>query len=187
MDTRGAQARLARIGWPLKVDGVMGPKTRQAIKDFQEGWAGKKKFWLFHGRLTPYTQEAIEWSYANGGRCGAYAYNFFYREWKSRGNGWIKTDRELVIGLQKLRDKYDTSIKIVSGYRDGVYNRRVGGATHSQHLDGDAADIPGQFTAAQVKSVGVFTGIGINRANGRVLHVDVRSGSPRNPTIWYYG
>lgn len=43
--------------------------------------------------------------------------------------------------LQPLRDKVKKPIKIMSGYRSPAYNRKIKGATHSQHLTGRAADI----------------------------------------------
>lgn len=48
---------------------------------------------------------------------------------------------ELAENLQVLRDYVDTPIKINSGYRSPDYNALVGGASKSQHLLGNAADI----------------------------------------------
>jgi uncharacterized protein YcbK (DUF882 family) len=33
------------------------------------------------------------------------------------------------------------ALVIISGYRDPAYNKRIGGATHSQHMNGSAADL----------------------------------------------
>jgi hypothetical protein len=43
--------------------------------------------------------------------------------------------------LQPLRDWYKKPIKINSGYRSPALNTLIGGATSSQHLFGQAADI----------------------------------------------
>ena len=43
--------------------------------------------------------------------------------------------------LQVLRNKLGKPIIINSGYRSPSHNKRVGGAKHSQHLLGNAADI----------------------------------------------
>jgi hypothetical protein len=59
---------------------------------------------------------------------------------------------------------------------------------------GVATDIPGKMTTAQMKSYGLFAGIGFSQSSGRVLHVDSRDigghnltkGSTKNPTIWRY-
>ena len=43
--------------------------------------------------------------------------------------------------LQPIRDKWDDSIFINSGFRNPIVNRLVKGSTSSQHLKGEAADI----------------------------------------------
>ena len=50
--------------------------------------------------------------------------------------------KELVVNvLQPAREIYGKSITITSGYRSAEVNRRVGGATNSQHTKGEAVDI----------------------------------------------
>jgi uncharacterized protein YcbK (DUF882 family) len=49
--------------------------------------------------------------------------------------------RVLAQNLQVLRDEVKRPIRISSGYRSPQHNRKVGGATKSRHLIGDAADI----------------------------------------------
>ena len=53
----------------------------------------------------------------------------------------LKNVLDLAQNLQKLRDYYDASITINSGYRSEEHNRSVGGAKGSQHRRGLAADI----------------------------------------------
>lgn len=48
---------------------------------------------------------------------------------------------DLADNLQQLRDFTDRSITVNSGYRSPDYNKKIGGAKHSQHLLGKAADI----------------------------------------------
>jgi uncharacterized protein YcbK (DUF882 family) len=48
---------------------------------------------------------------------------------------------ELLKNLQVLRDACGKSIKIISGYRSPERNKAVGGATMSQHMYANAADI----------------------------------------------
>lgn len=43
--------------------------------------------------------------------------------------------------LDPLREIFGKSITVTSGYRSKELNRRVGGATNSQHILGEAADI----------------------------------------------
>ena len=59
----------------------------------------------------------------------------------SCGCGRVKVDEKLIQGLQKLRDKLQRPIRITSGYRCKEHNEKVGGATNSLHLTGQAADI----------------------------------------------
>lgn len=43
--------------------------------------------------------------------------------------------------LDPLREKWGAPIKVSSGYRCPTLNRAIGGATGSQHMKGEAADI----------------------------------------------
>jgi uncharacterized protein YcbK (DUF882 family) len=143
------------------------------------------------GVAGPATFKAIQHSLANGGRASK---NFFFREFASKGNGWISVDRDLIKGLEKYRKKVGGPVGVLSGHRDPAHNKRVGGASVSQHLYGTAADIPGVLSDDQVKALRVFSGIGYNASTGKVAHVDVRhagpnnttAASPANPTAWVY-
>jgi zinc D-Ala-D-Ala carboxypeptidase len=55
--------------------------------------------------------------------------------------------------LQPLRDALNLPITVSSGFRCAALNRAVGGATHSQHMEGEAADIicPAMSTDALFK------------------------------------
>ena len=96
--------------------------------------------------------------------------------------------------MEKIRERYGP-FSPLSGYRDPLHNKSVGGASNSQHLYGNAADIPRELglTVAAAKSFGAFSGLGINKSSGRVVHVDVRhlgpntsGGTVQHPTVWYY-
>ena len=94
---------------------------------------------------------------------------------------------QLVNKLEKLRAAfYPKGLTIVDSYRCAVHNKAVGGATHSQHLTGEAADIPDVAKYWDVAKLGLFTGIGYNTENAKVTHVDVRPGDPKHPTFWTY-
>lgn len=43
--------------------------------------------------------------------------------------------------LERIRAEFDSPVTVNSGFRCKSYNKRVGGATHSRHIQGDAADI----------------------------------------------
>lgn len=49
--------------------------------------------------------------------------------------------QKLANELQKLRDELELPIKINSGYRTKPYNKKIGGATNSMHVQAKAADI----------------------------------------------
>ncbi len=95
----------------------------------------------------------------------------------------------LIYQLQKLRDNFGLPINIASGYRCEKHNEKIGGAKHSQHLQGRAVDISTKNLSAadkyrliqQVFRLGSFHGVGIG---GNKLHVDVRLGN--TPVFWFY-
>jgi uncharacterized protein YcbK (DUF882 family) len=92
---------------------------------------------------------------------------------------------ELIEKLQAMRDKLGKPIQIVSGYRTPEYNKKVGGAPKSQHVEGKAADIKVKGMspldlAFVAESIG-FKGIGVYTHDGNnFLHVDVRE----NKSYW---
>lgn len=52
----------------------------------------------------------------------------------------IEINPELIEHMQNLRDLVGKPITIHSGHRCETYNKRVGGASNSQHLYGNACD-----------------------------------------------
>lgn len=93
----------------------------------------------------------------------------------------------LIVGLESLRAKLGAPITINrgGGYRCTAYNATVGGATHSQHVLGMAADISSRNVSGRelyelASQVLGINGIGLAPT---WLHVDVRSG-PR--VLWMY-
>jgi uncharacterized protein YcbK (DUF882 family) len=53
----------------------------------------------------------------------------------------LENVKELAKNLQVIRDAIGQSIHINSGYRSPAHNKKVGGASRSQHLLGKAADL----------------------------------------------
>lgn len=111
--------------------------------------------------------------------------NFKVKEFACKdGSNPVFLDTELVELLQKIRDHFNRSVTITSGYRTVDYNRKIGGASNSQHLYGRAADIqvkdtPPEFVAEYAETLLAGRGgIGLykkkaGRAKGWV-HIDVR-------------
>jgi hypothetical protein len=177
MNDRQVQEALIKIGWPIKADGNIGAITKQAVYDFQAGLAFITM--ATDGVPGPATRHELAVCLDRGGRCSRH---FTYREFRSKGNGWIKVSRLLVWHLDGYRDQFGAT-SIVSGYRDPAHNRRVGGASQSRHMKADAADLKPVATVAQARALG-FKGIGFNRSSGRVAHLDMR---PGGVVVWRYG
>lgn len=68
--------------------------------------------------------------------------NFAVKEFACKdGSDAIKIDSKLVIMLQQMREHFGLPVIINSAYRTPEYNKKIGGATRSQHIYGKAADI----------------------------------------------
>ena len=196
LSTREAQRLLRRCGWPIEVDGIKGPQTRRAIRDFKRGYAFRPSFRRYGHRVGPFTSRRLRKSARLGGRTSPH---FRFVEFASltrggcRGTGWIEVKKELVRGLERYRRVAGRPVPVVSGFRDPGKNLCVGGASNSQHLYGNAADLPPVLGWERVRTLRAFSGIGVQGSSGQVRHVDVRhvgpnptGGSPRNPTVWFY-
>lgn len=105
--------------------------------------------------------------------------NFKVREFAcSDGTDVIFISHDLVVVLQKIRDHFGKPVNINSAYRTPAKNKKVGGATYSQHLYGTAADIT--ISGVSPEEVAEFAetllpktgGIGIYKT---FTHVDVRA------------
>jgi peptidoglycan hydrolase-like protein with peptidoglycan-binding domain len=195
------QTTLGRLGFPAgPPDGVVGPATRTAVARFQlaYGWRPITVDGLY-GPMTLGALSQVE-------KTGRLSANFSVSELRSKGDGSCHVHRDLLSALERLRTAVGTPLPIVSGWRDVAHNRRVGGATSSQHtfgrapeldaiagrLDGTprtagrAADIPRNYIRLEdCVRLGLFGGLG--HRNGWVTHVDMRPGSTAAPTVWVYG
>jgi len=105
--------------------------------------------------------------------------NFKVSEFKCKdGSDLIKIDSKLVNYLQLIRNHFGKAVIINSGYRTETYNKKVGGASKSYHVRGQAADIHinginVKDIAAYAESIGIL-GIGLYIKSGFV-HVDTRT------------
>lgn len=190
------------------VDGSVGPMTRTAVARFQLACALPGHHLVVDGTPGPRTYAALEAT--RGIRLSP---NFAVAELRTRtraggpkdGDCWVH--RDLLRGLETLRAEVGRPLPVVSGFRDDAHNRRVGGASRSQHTYGPApelvairsrlhrhasltvgraADIPRGYAAMEsVRALRLFAGIG--HAQGWATHVDVRPGDPTRPTVWRYG
>ena len=109
--------------------------------------------------------------------------NFKVKEFACNdGSDAVLISDELVSLLQKIRDHFGVAVTINSGYRTSTYNKKVGGATNSQHVKGTAADIVAKgvdpLTVAQYAEYLMpdSGGIGVYQT---FTHVDVRTNRSR--------
>ena len=109
--------------------------------------------------------------------------NFRVREFRCQDDtDPIFVDSDLVDILQNVRDHFGKAVTITSAFRTASHNKKVGGATYSQHLYGKAADIkvsgvsPSRV-AAYVETLMPNTG-GIGRYS-TFTHVEVRATKSR--------
>ena len=113
--------------------------------------------------------------------------NFKSTEFDCHGSGCCsstKVDEKLVEYLQKIRDHFGKSVNINSGYRCKTHNAAVGGASASNHMDGEAADIrisgvTPLEVAQYAEHIGML-GIGVYSWG---VHVDTRT----SKYFWYDG
>jgi zinc D-Ala-D-Ala carboxypeptidase len=209
MQTSDLQKKLADLGFaPGTVDGVEGPATRTAAARFQLACN-----LTGHQNLTvdavpgPKTWAALDAAHASR----RLSDHFSVAELRSKGDGTCWVHRDLLKGLEALRTHVGKPLGIVSGWRDVAHNRRVGGATSSQHTFGAAPELEairvrlaptavrnagraadlnrGYITLEDARALHLFSGIGWREDGGQrwVTHVDVRtSTSPANPSVWQY-
>ena len=104
--------------------------------------------------------------------------NFRVREFRCQdGSDVVFIESDLVDILQKIRDHFGKAVTITSAFRTASHNKKVGGATYSQHLYGKAADIKVSGVAASVVADFVETLMPSTGGIGRYstfTHVDVR-------------
>lgn len=94
------------------------------------------------------------------------------------GSDFLKVDSPLVFMLQKIREHFNKPVVINSGYRNAAYNKKVGGASRSQHIYGKAADIcisgvdPLEIARYAESECELIKGIGLYTWG---VHVDTRT------------
>jgi hypothetical protein len=123
-------------------------------------------------------------------------YNFTWGEalhFDSAGNYRRPADAGVVKGIlkiadvmQDIRDRYGCPIKVNSWYRDPATNARVGGASQSRHLRGDAVDfVVHEHAPKQVQAdLDLWWGSRGGLASSSVFtHIDARGYRER----WSYG
>jgi uncharacterized protein YcbK (DUF882 family) len=117
--------------------------------------------------------------------------NFSAKEFECREphpSGEHRISKDLVQKLQQLRDVMGVSLTITSGYRHEAYNRKIGGASRSQHIHGNAADVKcADLNRLFEECKKIFPAVGDGRKRG-FIHVDVRILAPnvKAPMVFNY-
>ena len=93
------------------------------------------------------------------------------------GCGFDDISPELVALLDQIRAHFDRPMTITSGCRCPQHNRQVGGAEHSQHLVGKAADVQMYHLIPPLvaEAAALYGANGIKVYSGWT-HIDVRDG-----------
>ncbi|WP_238442393.1 D-Ala-D-Ala carboxypeptidase family metallohydrolase [Desulfofalx alkaliphila] len=169
------QRQLAAAGFkPGPADGIFGPLTKDAVLALQ-GYCGLS----MDGIVGEESRRALQ--LLGGGPAvqkRRLTANFKEGEFACPCCGRLKINIRLVHLLERLRSGLGNyPVVITSGYRCPQHNRRVGGATGSEHVLGNAADIRVQGTAPEkVASAAEGLGFpGVGRYSS-FTHVDVRLG-----------
>jgi uncharacterized protein YcbK (DUF882 family) len=117
--------------------------------------------------------------YQRGASMGNLSAHFSQEEFVCHCCGTFRLDDGLLAALELLRERSGQAVHVLSGYRCPKHNRRVGGASDSQHVLGRAADIRIHGLTLQqmydlAESVADFARGGIGVYDRGFLHVDVR-------------
>ena len=103
------------------------------------------------------------------------------------GNCDTKPTKRLLITLDDIRADIGIPMIINSGPRCPAYNKLIGGATYSEHQDGDGADVFCANTRMRFKLIEAAILHGINRIgiSKKFIHLGV-SETNTQMVIWVY-
>lgn len=178
MVTRGQAAVVLRnLGWGA----FASAHCTQAIMDFQRGYNLGPALKI-DGTLGPATSAALLKSEARRrAGLGTASAHFSYSEFLCTCGGRYKNCRRVWMTRRQIQamEKYrllSGPLTIISGCRCVDRNKIVGGARNSQHLYGTACDVKPRFSLSKIRSLNIFTGVGVGARSHRMCHGDTRPG-----------
>lgn len=108
--------------------------------------------------------------------------NFCVKEFACKdGSDTLKIDLDLIPLIQRFRNYVETGVYFNSAYRTPSYNKKVGGATNSYHVKGQALDIPFlnsyKYLTSREKMCAFFNTLGVKGIiiYPTFIHVDTRT------------
>lgn len=108
--------------------------------------------------------------------------NFKVAEFRCKdGSDTILIDHDLIPLIQRFRDYVEAGVSFNSAYRTASYNRKVGGASQSYHVKGQALDIPFssnyKYLISRDKMCAFFNSLGVKGIikYPTFIHVDTRT------------
>ena len=108
--------------------------------------------------------------------------NFIVKEFACKdGSDTILIDHDLVPLSQRFREYVEASVWFNSAYRTASYNKKVGGATKSYHVRGQAIDIPFsskyKYLTSVDKMCAFFNALGVKGIirYPNFVHIDTRT------------
>ena len=103
------------------------------------------------------------------------------------GCGQVKVDSELILKIERIREKLGRPIKITSAYRCPEHNKAIGGKPNSAHLKSYALDIAVSNSRERFEIITAALEEGFNRIGvaKSFVHIDIDPDKPQN-VIWTY-
>ena len=103
--------------------------------------------------------------------------DFNLQEYASPDTQEVKIDSRLVVIVQLIRYRMGCKVTVTSGYRTPAHNHKVGGASHSFHLEGLDVDLsPEDNDLVKLFKIAMefeeVRGLGIYKSH---VHIDIRT------------
>ena len=196
MTLQQIQCLLQYLGYyTIRVDGISGPGTEQAVRDFQkaeglevDGIPGKLTQAALLDAVAKGRFKATDTTQPDSGGTGTDALwwkdiKYFTREefrCKCGGkycNGFPAEPQEgMVRAVDNVREHFGRAFTPNSGVRCPTHNANVGGASNSRHLYGKAVDfrVPGKTAAQVLAYLATLPGLGYcYDIDGTSVHMDI--------------